>query len=70
MHKLTDFVNNKMDIWSRKCEILKSTHDLLNRVESENKGSNNMVTLEVEIRVSTDLQEVIPTRVRISRIYL
>jgi glutaredoxin-related protein len=27
-HKLTDFVNNKADIWYRKVEILKSTHDL------------------------------------------
>ena len=29
-----------------------------------------MVTLEVEIGVSTGLQEVIPARVRMSRIYL
>jgi len=28
MHKLTGSVNNKADIWSRKCEILKSTHNL------------------------------------------
>jgi hypothetical protein len=29
MHKLTDFVNSKANIWSRKSEILKSTHNLM-----------------------------------------
>jgi len=28
MHKLTDSVNNKTDVWSCKNEILKSTNDL------------------------------------------
>jgi hypothetical protein len=41
-----------------------------NRVGSENKGSDSMINLEVEIRVSTSLQEIIPARVKMSSVYL
>ena len=70
MHKLTNSVDCKANIWSRKSEILKSTHNLTKLCRLENKGSGIMVTLEVEIGVSTGLQEVIPARVRMLRIYL
>jgi len=29
MHKLTNSINNKGNKWSRKCEILKSTYNLM-----------------------------------------
>jgi hypothetical protein len=70
MHKLTDSVNSKSDVSPHKGEILKSTNNLTKCVGSKNKESGNKVTLEVEIGVSTGLQEVIPARVRMSRIYL
>jgi sirohydrochlorin ferrochelatase len=76
MHKLIDSVNNKTDVWSRKGEILKSTYDLMNhdltkswRIRKK-KRSNNMIAFEVEIGVTIGLQEIIPARVRMSRVYL
>jgi len=40
------------------------------RVALENKGSDSMIALDVEIGISTGLQDNIPARVRMSSVYL
>jgi hypothetical protein len=69
-HKLTDHVNNKANVWSRKGEILKSTHNLTKACRIRNKVFGSMIALEVKIGVSTGLQDIIPARVRMSDVYL
>jgi len=40
------------------------------RIASENKGFGSMVALDVEIEVSTGLQDIIPARVKMLNVYL
>ena len=69
IHKLTNSVYCKAGIQSKKGRYWTSPTIWRNCVGLENKWSDIMVILEVEIGVSTSLQEVIPAQVRISMIY-
>ena len=69
IHKLTNSVYCKAGIQSKKGRYWTSPTIWRNCVGLENKWSDIMVILEVEIGVSTSLQEVIPAQVRMSMIY-
>jgi hypothetical protein len=63
MHILTDFVNNKTNVWSCKSEILKSINTFLKTCRiRKKKQSDTSITFDVEIEVSTGLQEDIFSR--------
>jgi hypothetical protein len=53
MHKLTDSVNNKTNIWAGEGNTLKSTHDLMKCVGSKNELSDSIIAFEGETEVST-----------------
>ena len=70
MHELTNSVNSKADIWASEGKILKSTHDLTKSCGIREWVIRLYSNFEGETEVSTGLQEVVPARVRMSKIYL